>query len=672
MADNFTPTTANAQGQFAWSNAANWSTGAVADQNTLAVLGSTAAGYTLLVGGVYTVNQVTFGTGTGSLNLSIATGDSLTSSGSALVAGDSKVTIVAGSTGTFATNGLEVQGGATLNVNGGTFSASNSGLTLDNGAVATFGAGVTFNVNTLTLNGSSSLTLAIGSTAAPHVITNVNDGSGTSTLNVSGGDLQLGSGGGGTYGVANNGVIEFTGGLGAGAKLNLNGGLMQFDNNATLQAGASFAFSATPSTLNVVSSNNFQNGFGYAITGFDYGDKMQFGSLGLTGDTAAYSSGSHVLTISSNGQTVLTLSNLALAADATSAGFKLSGNTIQLACFLSGTLVETADGAVPVESLRAGQQVITIEHGERVPRPLRWVGSRSIDAADIPGDEDAYPVRIRAGAFAPGLPLRDLLVTGEHGIHVGGGLIPVRMLVNGRSILRDTAIARYTVHHVEFDTHAIMLAEGLPVESYLDTGNRASFDGAGSRAPGRAWSRRARRSGRGDAAVPLTVARAAVEPVWRALSRRADLLGLASLPDLPLSGDPGLGVLLADGQVLPPRWHSGERHLFHLPDGARPVRLLSRSARPSEVVGPFVDDRRRLGVGVSRITLWNGLTDTVLQASELSGVGWHGLEDGQRWTDGEATLSMPAATGADTFLEVQLGARTQYRTGPAPAGRLAA
>ncbi len=673
MADVFTPKTINAAGQFAWSNLANWSTGLVPDQNTAATLNSTAAGYTLLVDNAYTVNQVAFGSGAGSLNLTITGSSRLTAGNGAVVAAGSTVTIAAGSTGALTTNGtgLEVQAGATFNVNGGTFSSLSSGLTLDDGATATFGAGVTFNVNTLNLNGSSKLTLDIGSVGAPHIISNVNDTSANSTLNVSGGDLQLGSGGGGTYAVSNGGVIEFTGSLGSNATLALNGGSILLDNNTNLQSGTSFAFSSKPSTLDIVSANNYQNGFGYAVTGFDYGDKLQFGTLNLTGDSYVYAG--TTLTISSGGTQVLKLTSLALAADAASVhSFTLSGNTITLACFLSGTLIETADGPMPVEMLRAGQQVTTIEQGGRVARPLRWVGSRTIDAADIPDDEDAYPVRIRAGAFAPDQPLRDLLVTGEHGIHVGGGLIPARMLVNGRSILRDTGIARYIVHHVELDTHAILLAEGLPVESYLDTGNRASFDAAESPASGRPWPRRARRSWRGDAAAPLTVGREAVEPVWRALSQRADRLGLAPLPELSLSGEPGLGVLLAGGQVLLPRWRSGERHWFHLPDGARPLRLLSRSARPSEVIGPFVDDRRRLGVGVSRITLWNGLTDTVLQASELSGAGWHELEDGRRWTDGEATLSMPAATGPDSFLEVQLGARTQYRTGPAPADRLAA
>ena len=132
---------------------------------------------------------------------------------------------------------------------------------------------------------------------------------------------------------------------------------------------------------------------------------------------------------------MLTLSNLSLAADAVAShSFLLSGNTIQLACFLSGTMIETAAGAVPVETLRPGDSVVTLRGDERVMRRARWIGSRRIQAACFAGHEDAHPVRIRAGAFTADLPQRDLLVTGEHCIHIEGGLIPTRMLVNGSII----------------------------------------------------------------------------------------------------------------------------------------------------------------------------------------------------------------------------------------------
>ena len=662
--DSFTPTVASGTSGFAWSNAGNWSSG-LPDQNATATISSTTLGYTLLVGGTYTVNQLVFGSGFGSVNMTIASGDVLTAGNGGSVASGSTLTINAASVGSFVTNGFEVDSGAVLDVLGGTFSAISAGLTLDNNATALFGTGVTLNVNTLNLSGSSNLTLDVGSKSAPHVIANVNDGSGSSTLTVSGGDLQLGSGGGGTYAVNGGGVIELTGSLGSGATMDLAGGLVQLDGNVNLQTGDKFAFSgSTASTLDVLSGNNFQNGFGYVVSGFDYGDKLQFGSLSLSGDTYTYSG--TTLTIKSGSTVVLTVSSLSLASDATAShSFLLSGNTIQLACFLSGTLIETAAGAVPVERLRAGDSVVTLCGEQRVTRRARWIGRRRIRAARFAGHEDAHPIRIRAGAFAADLPQRDLLVTGEHCIHVAGGLIPARMLVNGRSIVRDTTIADYTVHHVEFDSHAIMLAEGLPTESYLDTGNRDSF---GEPAVGadraRHWPV--------DAAAPLRVEREAVEPIWQALQRRADRLGFAPATAPVLSDDADLCLQLEDGRVLRARWRSDERHLFQLPAGMRASHLLSRAARPSEVIGPFVDDRRMLGVAVSRITLWSGLSDSVLHEQALAGSGWHAGEDGHRWTDGRASLSLPRPDGTDSFLEVRLAARMRYPLAPEPVIDLAA
>jgi hypothetical protein len=43
----------------------------------------------------------------------------------------------------------------------------------------------------------------------------------------------------------------------------------------------------------------------------------------------------------------------------------------------------------------------------------------------------------------------------------------------------ETAGAAVDYYHVELDAHDIMLAEGLPAESYLNTGNRGAFANGG-------------------------------------------------------------------------------------------------------------------------------------------------------------------------------------------------
>ncbi|MCX2564775.1 hypothetical protein [Acetobacter thailandicus] len=80
-----------------------------------------------------------------------------------------------------------------------------------------------------------------------------------------------------------------------------------------------------------------------------------------------------------------------------------------------------------------------------------------------------------------------------------------------------------------------------------------------------------------------------------------------------------------------------------IPAGIESVRLVSYASRPCDVIGPFVDDRRKLGVLVGSVMLCEGdttitLTDH-LQDPELS--GWNNIEsETARWTKGNALLKL--------------------------------
>ena len=157
-------------------------------------------------------------------------------------------------------------------------------------------------------------------------------------------------------------------------------------------------------------------------------------------------------------------------------GFSIvNGNTIQVACFAAGTRIETAGGPVAVERLRAGDTVRTLLGGTG---RITWVGSREIDCVRHPKPETVRPVRINRGAFGTNLPARDLFVSPDHSVYVEGVLIPAHCLINGGTI-RQIDVDSVTYYHVELPAHDVILAEDLPVESYLDTGDRANFDNAG-------------------------------------------------------------------------------------------------------------------------------------------------------------------------------------------------
>jgi hypothetical protein len=87
-------------------------------------------------------------------------------------------------------------------------------------------------------------------------------------------------------------------------------------------------------------------------------------------------------------------------------------------------------------------------------------------------------VRIEAGAFGPGRPVRDLYLSPNHAVYIDDVLIPAKHLING-STIAQAPVDEITYYHVELPCHAVLLAEGLPAESYLDIGDRSNFANAG-------------------------------------------------------------------------------------------------------------------------------------------------------------------------------------------------
>jgi autotransporter passenger strand-loop-strand repeat protein len=142
-----------------------------------------------------------------------------------------------------------------------------------------------------------------------------------------------------------------------------------------------------------------------------------------------------------------------------------------IACFAEGTRLATPDGERPVETLRLGDLVLTISGAAR---PIMWIGQRRLDCQRHPEPLSAQPVRVRAHAFGPDLPRRDLILSPDHALFLEAVLIPVKYLVNGDGVARlDTAAVTY--HHIRLESHDIVLAEGLPAETYLETGDGWNF-----------------------------------------------------------------------------------------------------------------------------------------------------------------------------------------------------
>jgi hypothetical protein len=142
-------------------------------------------------------------------------------------------------------------------------------------------------------------------------------------------------------------------------------------------------------------------------------------------------------------------------------------------CFYPGTLIRTPDGDVAVETLQIGDLVLTHD-GKAMP--VRWIG-RQIVATLFADPLHSLPIRIAAGALGENQPVRDLLVSPSHALLVDEVLIQAGALVNGSTIRREQDLPDiFIYYHVELADHSLVLAEGVPAETFIDNVERAAFD----------------------------------------------------------------------------------------------------------------------------------------------------------------------------------------------------
>jgi hypothetical protein len=126
-----------------------------------------------------------------------------------------------------------------------------------------------------------------------------------------------------------------------------------------------------------------------------------------------------------------------------------------LVCFLAGTLLATPMGERAIETLAAGDLVLTTG-GET--RPVLWIGRQTVVAA-FADPLRSYPIRIAAGALSENVPARHLFVSPDHALLLDGVLVQAGALVNGTSITRvERPEERFTYYHIELEDHALVLA----------------------------------------------------------------------------------------------------------------------------------------------------------------------------------------------------------------------
>ena len=327
--------------------------------------------------------------------------------------------------------------------------------------------------------------------------------------------------------------------------------------------------------------------------------------------------------------------HLAVAEDAND----FTVDIIAVACFAEGTSLRTEHGDVAVENLREGDRLQTPGGME----PIVWTGRRHIDLARHPRPGQARPIRIARGAFAPGVPARDLYLSPDHAVFWNGHLVEAKRLVNETTITQ-TAPASVTYFHIELASHGIVFADSLPAETYLDTGNRAMFENDAAPLtlhPDFATTRRA------ASCAPVAFHGEPLAAIRRHLLDRARALGFATTTDPALH-------LLAGGTRIDPQPLPDGRRRFHIPKGVDRVRLRSRTGIPAHLLAGAADDRT-LGAFIAELALTDARGRRTIDLATLAD-GVYPREPEGIWTNGDAGLDV----AGPCILDVPLAGTLPY------------
>ena len=142
-------------------------------------------------------------------------------------------------------------------------------------------------------------------------------------------------------------------------------------------------------------------------------------------------------------------------------------------CFTPGTLITTAKGECPIESLNVGDRVVIRDNGLQ---EIRWIGTKPIGGRVLMANPHLRPVLIRKGALGNGLPERDMMVTPNHRMLVANDqtsllfderevLVAAKHLVNHAGIQQVDMVGISYVH-ILFDNHEVVLGDGTWTESF--------------------------------------------------------------------------------------------------------------------------------------------------------------------------------------------------------------
>jgi hypothetical protein len=151
----------------------------------------------------------------------------------------------------------------------------------------------------------------------------------------------------------------------------------------------------------------------------------------------------------------------------------VSGTILPPPCFMSGTLIDTPSGEVPIETLKPGDLVLT----PTGPQAVKFLGKTTRKASALK-PQAKMPIRINKGSLGNNLPTRDTYCTPSHAFVVDDCLVEARALVNNDSI---TSIEKWPdlvpiiYFSIELEDHQLVWANGLLTETYYSNWTSTGF-----------------------------------------------------------------------------------------------------------------------------------------------------------------------------------------------------
>ncbi|HBQ36976.1 MAG TPA: hypothetical protein DD729_09120 [Rhodobacteraceae bacterium] len=144
-------------------------------------------------------------------------------------------------------------------------------------------------------------------------------------------------------------------------------------------------------------------------------------------------------------------------------------------CFTQNTKLATPTGAVQIERLRAGDLLLTKDHG---PQAIKWIWAKRQTAPAIQANPALRAVHISAGALGNGMPTRDIKLSRHHRILVSSKIAKrmydqTEVLVAAKDLLDIAGITlapapktgAIVYYHLLMENHEILFANGAPAES---------------------------------------------------------------------------------------------------------------------------------------------------------------------------------------------------------------